>query len=231
MTRPKRSRRSKRRRDYSRDISRHEPSQQSDGKTFLIVVEGLETERRYLLGLRARLELKSADVFVEHAGATDPQNIVTTALKLRDAKREQAETSVRVAPYDEVWVVIDREAQNHARGKQLPDALTLATSEGISVALSNPCFEFWLLLHYVYTTKPFADPQAVIAALREHDDGYEKDDLPLDELFAALPTAVKYAEMCLRHHHSCRGDGNPSTYAHSLALSLNRSAAPVFQLA
>jgi hypothetical protein len=35
----------KRPRRYDRDFQRREPEQQSDGKTFLIVVEGKQTER------------------------------------------------------------------------------------------------------------------------------------------------------------------------------------------
>jgi hypothetical protein len=176
------------------------------------------------------LELKSAHVFVEHAGVTDPQNMIAAALELRERRRQEANISVRLAPYDEVWVVLDRESQNHVRGTQLPAAFARAKSAGIHMALSNPCFEFWLLLHYVFTTKPFADPTAVIAALRKHDRGYEKNDLPMEDLFLRFEKACTNAEACLRHHTQSRGDGNPSTYAHYLMRSLNQSAAPVFRL-
>ena len=36
---------------------------------------------------------------------------------------------------------------------------------GIHIAISNPCFEFWYLLHFQYTTKFFKDYPAVKTAL------------------------------------------------------------------
>ena len=217
-------------RNYNRSYARTVPSKQSDGKTFLIVVEGKQTERLYFDEFRKRLELKAADVVIEHAGATDPQNMVTTAVTLRDKRAEAAKKSVLLAPYDEVWVVFDREATHHVRGKQLPAAISKAAEEEISVALSNPSFEFWLLLHYVFTTKPFSDAQAVIRELKKHIPKYKKRLFPLDELFALLRTAIKNASACLAHHKAAQGDGNPSTEAHLLVTSLNNSAAPVFRL-
>lgn len=222
MKRPKRN--------YNRSFSRTPPSAQSDGKTFLIVVEGKETERLYFDGLRKRLELKSADVVVEHAGATDPQNMVTAAIALRNTRADTARKSVLLTPYDEVWVVFDREAKHHVRGKQLPAALVRAAEEDVSVALSNPSFEFWLLLHYGFTTKPFADAKAVIRELKKHIPKYKKHSFPLDELFVLLAMAIKNAKACLLHHKAAAGDGNPSTEAHLLVMSLNNSAAPVFRL-
>lgn len=229
MARSKRTHRFKQR-NYDRRVGRTEPAAQSDGKTFLVVVEGQETERRYFVDLRARLELKSADVFVEHAGATDPKNMVSAAVGLRDSRAQEAQTSIQLAPYDEVWVVVDREAQNHPRSKQLPAAMEMAHAEGIYIALSNPCFEFWLLLHYVFTTKPFADPKAVIAALKKHNSSYKKNELPMEELFSAIGAAVTNAKACAKHHKESAGDGNPSTYPHLLVTSLNQSAAPIFRI-
>jgi hypothetical protein len=217
-------------RDYRRGLSRSIPSAQSDGKTFLIVVEGKETERLYLINLRARLELKSADVVVEHAGVTDPMNMIDAAIALRDRRIADAKLSLTLIPYDEVWVVLDREAQNHVRGKQLPNAINRANYENISIALSNPCFEFWLLLHYMYTTKPFVDPNAVIGELKKHCPGYKKNELPLNELFFRTESAAKRADDCIGHHKSCSGDGNPSTCTHILVRSLNTSSAPIFRL-
>jgi len=223
-------RESKRRHNYERNIFRSTPDAQSDGKTFLIVVEGKETERRYLLGLRARLELKSANVVVVHAGATDPQNMISAAVELREQREELAKNSLLTAPYDEVWVVFDTEAQNHVRAKQLPSAIALAKSRNVLIALSNPCFEFWLLLHYIFTTKPFQNPKAVITALRKCDPGYKKSDLPMQELVAAVRKAIANAISCVKYHASSGGDGNPSTHMHCLVDSLNRSAAPVFRI-
>jgi hypothetical protein len=45
---------------------------------------------------------------------------------------------------DEIWVVIDVDRyQEH-----LPEVARLCVDAGFNLAVSNPCFEFWLLLHF-----------------------------------------------------------------------------------
>ncbi|NJP30622.1 RloB family protein [Micromonospora thermarum] len=47
---------------------------------------------------------------------------------------------------DECWCVFDVEwPQNHPR---LAEAIRLATVHNIRLAISNPCFELWLTLHF-----------------------------------------------------------------------------------
>jgi RloB-like protein len=220
----------RRKRSYDRRVSRTAPTALSEGKTFLIVVEGKETERLYFDGLRKRLGLKATDVVVEHAGATDPGNMVMSAAATRDRRAEEAKRSVLLTPYDEVWIVFDREAQHHPRGKQISAALAKAAIRAVLVAVSNPAFEFWLLLHFGFTTKSFEDAKAVSRELRKHLPKYKKNDFPAEILFPLLAQAVTNAAACLSHHKTSAGDGNPSTQVHLLASSLNASAAPVFRL-
>ena len=47
---------------------------------------------------------------------------------------------------DEVWCVFDVEwPKNHPK---LNASLQLAHSHGVQTAVSNPCFEYWLVLHF-----------------------------------------------------------------------------------
>ncbi|MBA7555286.1 hypothetical protein ES705_47944 [subsurface metagenome] len=46
----------------------------------------------------------------------------------------------------ELWIVIDRDKQDGSE-KQINDIINDCENEGYNVALSNPTFEFWLLLH------------------------------------------------------------------------------------
>ncbi len=50
---------------------------------------------------------------------------------------------------DEAWLVIDRDRY----GSHLPEVARRCNDANVRLALSNPCFEYWLLLHLV-------DPQA-----------------------------------------------------------------------
>ena len=47
---------------------------------------------------------------------------------------------------DECWCVFDVEAPK--KHPHLAEAIRLAEQHGIGVAISNPCFELWLILHH-----------------------------------------------------------------------------------
>jgi len=191
--------------------------------TILIVVEGKATEPAYLEEVRTRLKLKAASVVVLHGRHTDPVGIVREAIKLRDAQVLRAAKSM-TEPYDQIWVVFDREKQNHPRREQAPSALQLAVVNGLKVALSIPSFEFWLLLHYEYSTKAFEGCPAVKKALKRFIHDYEKSELPLNDLLSRVKTAMKYASQCHKHWDTVGGDRNPSTTVDKLLQLLNDAA-------
>ncbi len=209
-----------RKRSYAGTPQRPTPTRPATGHTFLIVVEGKATEPAYLDGVKLKLKRKAAAVVVRHGDHTDPVGIVNEAIKLRDGHAANPNKE----PYDQVWVVFDRETQNHPRRKQVPAAQELATANDIRVALSIPSFEFWLLLHFDYSTKSFDDCAAVKKALKKFIKDYEKSDLPLDDLLARVATAMKHATQCHRHWKAADGDRNPSTHMDELLRELNDSA-------
>ncbi|HBF80999.1 MAG TPA: hypothetical protein DD420_14035 [Streptomyces sp.] len=73
----------------------------------------------------------------------EPKSVVRAAIEHK--KRAAHSPQDRWTEYDQVWCVIDVEAPTpHS---SLSDALRLAERHGIEVALTNPCFELWILLH------------------------------------------------------------------------------------
>lgn len=211
-------------RDYGRAPQRPAPVRPATGETFLIVVEGVATEPAYLESIRARLSLKATSVKVTHGKHTDPVGIVREAIAMRDEQAERARKSAVSEAFDRTWVVFDRERQNHPRREQMPAALTLAEANGIEVALSIPSFEFWLLLHYDFTTKSFDGCDAVKKALKKFIKTYEKSDLPMSDLLERVATAIKHAARCRKHWESAGGDRNPSTDVDELLRALNDAA-------
>ncbi|MFJ7996681.1 RloB family protein [Streptomyces sp. NPDC096310] len=102
-------------------------------RTLLVVCGGKETERQYLQGLRDHLRNPAVAVVVR-GKACSPTQLVAYARGQRDLNR---------GGYDEVWCVFDVD--------EYPDvaaAADAARRHGIKVAVSNPCFELWLLLHF-----------------------------------------------------------------------------------
>ena len=214
----------KRRRSYEGKPQRPEVARPATGETFLIVVEGKATEPAYLKRIRAKLNLKAFAVEIVHGDHTDPIGIVKEAIDLRDRQAAKAGKSAVTEPFDRTWVVFDRERQNHHRREEMPKALELAAAHGIEVALSIPTFEYWLLLHYDFTTKAFDGCKAAVKALKKFIAQYDKGDLPLDELIPKVGQAVRHAQKCRKHWDGAGGDKNPSTDVDLLIVALSAAA-------
>ncbi len=101
----------------------------------LIVCEG-NTEKAYFDGLKETLT-KDIAIDVKAIGK-DPCELLQKARELRDKAERKNQ------PYDEIWLVFDRDEVSPANLQQV---LKEAQAEGFNVAFSNPKFELWLLLH------------------------------------------------------------------------------------
>lgn len=86
---------------------------------------------------------------------------------------------------------------------------------------SVPCFEFWLLLHFRFSTKNFdAGPGSicdrVITELKSYLSGYAKGSKGVyGRLKDTLPTAIKNAQKIANYCKSADTD-HPSTQIHEL---------------
>lgn len=112
--------------------------------------------------------------------------------------------------YDEVWCVFD--VDEHARA----DAdRQLAANEAVNLAVSNPCFELWLLLHLADHAAHLTAAQAG-RLVRKHLPAYDKH-LRFHDFAAGYGDAVRRAESLGRRLADAgRTDGNPSTGVHRL---------------
>lgn len=200
------------------------------GRSFLIVTEGEKTEPSYFTTLVDLLQLSSADVRIVHPDGTDPMTLTLNAVELRDAQRKKAKKGLEIG-YDEVWVVFDLERiHDETRRRLAAQAMSIKKAEGILFAFSDPSFEYWLLIHYEYTTALFEDCYAVIKRLEEHWPDYSKGASPPVEMVRQLPVALKNSQRCRKHHKDTDGDGNPSTQVDLLAERLNSATRPHLQL-
>jgi hypothetical protein len=110
---------------------------------------------------------------------------------------------------DEVWAIFDRD--EHPR---FDEALRLCAREGISVGLSNPCFEVWLLLHFIDFDRPEHRDQ-VQRLLRTHCPEYDphrRKTVNCDNLMQHLRAAEDRAErITARRTEEGMPLGSPST--------------------
>lgn len=105
---------------------------------YLVYTEGSVTEKKYIKGTKSLLgrSAPSIDIGAAHG---EPLNLVKAAVSHRD--RESSGD-----PYDYVWCIFDTEApEPHP---SLEDALQVAHNNHIYCAVSGPCFELWLILHF-----------------------------------------------------------------------------------
>ncbi len=133
--------------------------------------------------------------------------LVTSAVAER--KHQLTETKRgRGTGFDEYWCVLD--VDEHPR---LDQALSLADDNAINVALSNPCFELWFVLHEEDQTA-FVHRDAIQRrgrALFGFDKRPSQD--ALEKLHTAFPNAARRAAL-LDEMHFLNGSAvgsNPST--------------------
>lgn len=109
----------------------------------LIVCEGERTEPQYFEGFREACRNPRVHIKISSEHGV-PKTLVDTAKRLKSnaeqsAKRER-DDNLR---YDSIWCVFDIDDHRHVNESQAE-----ARQSGIELAISNPCFELWLLLHF-----------------------------------------------------------------------------------
>lgn len=109
-----------------------------------IASEG-KTEEQYFDGIH---DLDSSEIIkVERlvkSDETDTKSHPNHVIDLLDERKEYWEEHGIAA--SELWMVVDRDSQNVSK-EQLNAIIDKCKSEGYNLALSNPTFELWLLLH------------------------------------------------------------------------------------
>lgn len=118
-------------------------------RTFRIFCEGEKTEPYYINGyLRHFREDNRAFVEVMDCKKNTPVQLVDAAIKFKNSNRS--------VDGDVFWVVYDREAVAKYDRALHQKAWGRAKKNNIKIALSNVCFEYWLLLHFVDSAAAFA---------------------------------------------------------------------------
>lgn len=196
---------------------RRSEGQREPRPSILIVCEGSETEPRYFEALRRQYKLSTITVA---GGRESFRNLVENALSLREQRRQQSQKSqkrgeVGNPEFDQVWCVFDTESQ--ALYHQCIQAVDYAEQEGLEVAISNPCIEYWYILHFEETTRPFMNGEEAKQWLRRYIQNYEENTSVFELIRNNTDIAIERAERIYNRHP----DGNlrfpnPSTCIYKL---------------
>lgn len=158
----------------SRRVKRGRP-RRSGKPRILILCEGTRTEPNYFEGLKRSKSLTSVVVRALRSGQVGPDGLLK---RVREELKEDP-------GWDEVYCVLDhdgRDVKINVFEKKLATLDRQTNSCDIKMVLSRPCFEFWLLLHFEITDRPFSagahgtECEDVIRRLERHLQGYKKND-------------------------------------------------------
>lgn len=124
-------------------------SKRSSYKKILIVCEGEKTEPYYFDDLIQHHKLNTANVEIDGSCGSSPRSVYDHATTMYEEERRRGD------PYDEVYCVFDKDS--HACYFETVQKIGIhKPSKVFHATTSIPCFEYWILLHFEYTTKAYA---------------------------------------------------------------------------
>lgn len=184
-------------------------------KKLLIVCEGEKTEPNYFEGAREHYSLNTVNVEVRGDCGSDPMSIVNFA------KQRYREAKDAGDPFDEIYCVFDKDG--HGTYARAIDTLASAAPKDTYFTINSvPSFEYWLLLHFVFSTRPYtalpsnSPGNQVLTELKGYIPDYEKGRRTIfTELIEQLEQAKNYAKRALQESERNQTD-NPSTRVHEL---------------
>lgn len=145
-------------------------------KRFVVATEGKETEPRYF----SMFNSKNSTVLVvllKSKRKTSPGQILKRLKRADIGKKDQA------------WIVIDRDIWKE---EELNKVFQDCVSFGYKMALSNPRFEYWLLLHF--DDGNGVDTHNITTRLKGHLPAFTKSHVEIRKLKPGIGDAIRRAE-------------------------------------
>ncbi len=170
-----------------------------DDRVFVVATEDTHAPEQYFrIFLLPRVKIVVLPTPMG-SGKSAPRDVVERLKSAFEGYRQSKE----IQPDDEFWVLLDTD--HHFGDTHLPSTLTAlrdAGNSGFNLAISNPCFELWLLLHHrdvQPASVEFSKCASVNTALRTLLPGYAKnslrpDQFPLPRIREAAQRAKRLAE-------------------------------------
>lgn len=178
-----------------------------------------KTEPYYFTELVEYYKINSANVAIDGSCDSSPKSVLQRAIALYNAEDKKGDA------FDRVYCVFDKDS--HETYQQTIDSINKKRpTNTFFAAISIPCFEYWLLLHFNFTTKPYeatgkhSIAETVIKDLKNYLPLYDKGQNGLfQELVTQLPLATANAVRVVKQAAQNHSD-NPSTIIHELVSYL-----------
>lgn len=170
----------------------------------VFVTEGKVTEIDYFEFIRDLLHIPKERVQFIPSNCTNPIGIVND-VKNRMRKNEKEAKHGRESKVDNWWAIFDTEGNIN----NVKSAITMAQDNNIKLILSDPCIEYWLFLHFRYSTRVYDSSERMERALKEFIPNWNKH-IEMESIIYSLPFAMKNARR-LRENHTQKGIYQPAT--------------------
>lgn len=133
-------------------------------KLFVVSIEGSKTEPQYFAIFNQPQSIVLVKCLKRPSTESSPIQVLK---KMQSYLRKESLRKI-----DEAWIVVDKDNWTE---DQLRELLKWAKkSENYGFALSNPNFEYWLLLHFE-DGKGITNSQECLTRLKRHLPNYKKD--------------------------------------------------------
>lgn len=204
----------KRKAKAERELSRRK-SKRSSYEKVLIVCEGEKTEPNYFNEQVNHYKLNSANVAVDGSCGSSPKSVFERAKELAQIEESRGDA------YDRVYCVFDKDSHS-SYAQTLVDIDSHKSCSKFLAVTSVPCFEYWLLLHFQYSTKPYHSSgkssiaDQVIKDLKVFITNYSKGD---NAIFTQLLGQLEFAKQnAIRANKTANSNhtDNPTTLVHEL---------------
>lgn len=174
-----------------------------DAKLFIVATEGKETEKQYFRmfnSTRIKLEILATT----EDGKSSPEYV----LERLDIFKERYDLNED----DMLWLVSDVDRWGP---KKLSSVCSQARQKGYNLAISNPCFEVWLTLHFEDINHQDRTCDNFKARLRTILGGYNGSNLDISAYNQNITKAVSLAKYL---HQNSQQDWPPTLGTHVYRL-------------
>lgn len=182
------------------ELTRHSRFRDT-GKIYILAYEGNETEPQYYEALREELKYKDYILHIESLKREKTETKSAPKYVFQKLKEKQSEFNFRDT--DEFWMIVDKD-----RWELNEWVLKCQQEKNFHIAISNPCFEFWLLLHVFDITELSIDVKNEILENRKISNrkrftdqllathlknDYNKSNIKPERFLNKITTAVEQA--------------------------------------
>lgn len=153
-----------------------------DTKLFIIATEGEKTEKQYFeIFQNPKVQVR---IIPTEAGLSAPEYVYD--------RLEQFHEQYQLGDDDELWLMIDVDRWGDEKLSQIA---ANTTKKGFRLAISNPCFEVWLYLHFSDCEEDELSCNDFKFKLRQQNGSYNPSNLDLEVYRPFVADAVSRARV------------------------------------